>query len=328
MKAPDYDQIAPDALQYQHGGDDENLWTPADWAGAIAECKLEQYDLRDLLQRMSKMQHWQVVEWWMEAYPSIVETTTKEVFEIDADELYLDYCRQTRDSLFAILYSDYKSWTSLRTHLGYTLGKKCELDSRINLDGDVEIKDKVICLTGKMRLPEEHYVGLIVEAGGIWGRDGVSRADYLVAGEWAGMQKLDYAEKKGIAIRGEDALRRALCRSLWLEDAELDKHAPKLAEINPTPKRVFSARTTIDWSQVEWKGICITGKLDKPRKVYHAAIKEAGGQPLENVTSKCELLVVGDDPGSKVEKAKAAGVPICTLDEFKEALAKRGISLP
>ncbi len=323
MKDSDCDKIDPDAIRYQHGGDDESLWTPADWAGAIAECELKQYDLRDLLQRMSKMPHWLTVEWWMTLYPLGVSMPAEWVLDSDSPMLLLDYCEHVRRALTAIMNCRYSSWVKLHTYLGYTLGKKGELDSRIDNEGEIRIKDATICLSGKFSLSDEHYRGLILEAGGIWKKDGITKADYLIAGEWASSSKLDYAEKKGIAIRGEAALRRALCYALWLEDDELDKIAPKIKELNPRP-----ARKEIDWSQVEWKGICITGKLDKPRKVYHAAIKEAGGQPLESVTSKCELLVVGDAPGSKVEKAKAAGVPICSLDEFKEALTKRGISLP
>lgn len=67
--------------------------------------------------------------------------------------------------------------------------------------------------------------------------------------------------------------------------------------------------------------IVVTGKLNRlSREEAHEAIRNAGGKVSDSVSRKTSLLVVGDDAGSKLEKAHQLGIKILTEDEFVQLL--------
>ncbi len=49
-------------------------------------------------------------------------------------------------------------------------------------------------------------------------------------------------------------------------------------------------------------------------------VKELGASAASNVTRKTTHVVVGDEPGSKADKARQLGTQILTEDEFVELL--------
>jgi len=60
--------------------------------------------------------------------------------------------------------------------------------------------------------------------------------------------------------------------------------------------------------------VVVTGSLtDWSRDSATAAIQEAGGKVVGSVSKKTDFVVVGDNPGSKYDKAVSLGVP--ALDE-------------
>ncbi len=65
------------------------------------------------------------------------------------------------------------------------------------------------------------------------------------------------------------------------------------------------------------KKVCVTGAVPgMTRWEADHAIAQLGGTPTDSVTKTTNLLVIGDKPGSKVEKAEKYGVPTMTADEF------------
>ena len=69
------------------------------------------------------------------------------------------------------------------------------------------------------------------------------------------------------------------------------------------------------------KMFCITGTLSSmSRPRAEAKIKALGGSASSNVTRKTSYLVVGADPGSKVDKAKRLGTDILDEDELLKLL--------
>ncbi|MEK6636170.1 MAG: BRCT domain-containing protein, partial [Planctomycetota bacterium] len=71
--------------------------------------------------------------------------------------------------------------------------------------------------------------------------------------------------------------------------------------------------------KISGKSFVITGTLKKySRKEAETLIKYLGGRVISSVSKKIDYLVVGEDPGSKLDKAKEFNVHI--LDE--EALEK------
>ncbi len=68
------------------------------------------------------------------------------------------------------------------------------------------------------------------------------------------------------------------------------------------------------------KSFLITGTLPVKRDDAKDFIEKNGGKILSSVSAKLNYLVVGDDPGSKVEKAQGLGVQIITWDQLQTML--------
>lgn len=65
------------------------------------------------------------------------------------------------------------------------------------------------------------------------------------------------------------------------------------------------------------KTFVITGTLrSMTRNEAKALIEELGGRTTDSVSSKTSFVIVGEDPGSKYEKAKKLKIPILTEEEF------------
>ena len=68
---------------------------------------------------------------------------------------------------------------------------------------------------------------------------------------------------------------------------------------------------------------CITGTLEgMSRSDAENLIESNGGKPVSSVSKKTSYLLMGADAGSKERKARELGVPIISLDELKDMIAK------
>ena len=67
----------------------------------------------------------------------------------------------------------------------------------------------------------------------------------------------------------------------------------------------------------EGEMVVLTGKLTRMgRREASDLIKQQGGDTQSSVTNKTTLVVAGEDAGSKLEKARAKGIPVIDEDEF------------
>lgn len=86
-------------------------------------------------------------------------------------------------------------------------------------------------------------------------------------------------------------------------------------------KALLSAGITVAETNVNTSGplsgksFLITGTLPLSRDKAQAQIQENGGKLLGSVSSKLNFLVVGDDPGSKLEKASSRGVTVISWED-------------
>ncbi len=69
--------------------------------------------------------------------------------------------------------------------------------------------------------------------------------------------------------------------------------------------------------KLENKTFVITGSLKKlKREEAEEMISRLGGHPASSVSKNTDFLVIGENPGSKLQKAKSLGVKIITEEEF------------
>ena len=64
------------------------------------------------------------------------------------------------------------------------------------------------------------------------------------------------------------------------------------------------------------KRVVFTGSLTIPRAKASDIVKEHGGIVVSSVGKSTDYVVIGENPGSKVEKAKTYGIPILKEQEF------------
>lgn len=72
--------------------------------------------------------------------------------------------------------------------------------------------------------------------------------------------------------------------------------------------------------QLSGMSFLITGTLPVKRDDAKDVIEKNGGKILSSVSSKLSYLVVGDDPGSKVDKAQSLGVKIISWEDLQKML--------
>jgi len=73
--------------------------------------------------------------------------------------------------------------------------------------------------------------------------------------------------------------------------------------------------------QLAGKTIVVTGTLKNfTRQQIEQAIRQAGGKPSSSVSKKTDFVLVGREPGSKIDKAQKLGVKIINERQFLELL--------
>ncbi len=68
----------------------------------------------------------------------------------------------------------------------------------------------------------------------------------------------------------------------------------------------------------------ITGTLPLPRSKVKELIESNGGRVTDSVSRKTSYLVVGESPGSKLDKARRLGVPTISFEELQELISRGG----
>ncbi len=66
--------------------------------------------------------------------------------------------------------------------------------------------------------------------------------------------------------------------------------------------------------------IVLTGRLPRPRKEVEELIERKGGHAASSVSGNTSYLVFGEDPGSKLEKARSLGVRTISYEELMHML--------
>jgi DNA ligase (NAD+) len=70
--------------------------------------------------------------------------------------------------------------------------------------------------------------------------------------------------------------------------------------------------------KVSGKTFVFTGTLDTPRAKAQEIVRRQGGAVATGLSRKIDFLVAGENPGSKLKKAKELGIPVISEKEFRE----------
>jgi DNA ligase (NAD+) len=74
------------------------------------------------------------------------------------------------------------------------------------------------------------------------------------------------------------------------------------------------------------KTFVLTGTISMPREEAAHLIQDAGGKVTSSVSKKTDVLIAGEEAGSKLDKARELGIPVWDDRRFRDALSKAGLS--
>ena len=72
------------------------------------------------------------------------------------------------------------------------------------------------------------------------------------------------------------------------------------------------------------KIVCFTGKLSRVRRVARQELEDIGGFFSTSITANTDIIICGDNCGSKLLKAKQLGIQIWTENDFNDAILNGG----
>jgi DNA ligase (NAD+) len=106
---------------------------------------------------------------------------------------------------------------------------------------------------------------------------------------------------------------------LWLENSENKNEVHRLIKNGVS----IEGQKTVVQGVLSGQTFLITGTLPVGRDEAKDFIESHGGKILSGVSKKLNYLVVGDDPGSKVEKAQSLDVPIIDWAELNKKIKQK-----
>lgn len=104
----------------------------------------------------------------------------------------------------------------------------------------------------------------------------------------------------------------------WLKEKRLTKEVKSIIQLGVEVEGPQRATT----GPLSGKSFVVTGTLPVKRDDAKDFIEQNGGKILSSVSAKLNFLVVGDDPGSKLEKAQGLGVTILSWDDLTKMAKK------
>ena len=219
--------------------------------------------------------------------------------------------------------------------LGFNLEKTPMMSETANIVSP--IAGKKIVFTGKMNQGSRDQMQKEATQLGAQVQGSVSaKTDLLVCGENVGASKKGKAKKFGVEMIGEDdyiaLLKKGTNKPVKPKTAKksktkikVTKKVAKKVTKKPSSKKKAAKKTikkSSSSAKLEGQTFVVTGTLSSfSRAEAKASIEALGGKVSGSVSGKTDCVVIGVDPGSKAEKAKALGIKI-----IKEAAFKRSIS--
>lgn len=118
------------------------------------------------------------------------------------------------------------------------------------------------------------------------------------------IEKLISANEEELLQVPEIGPKVAKTLTAWLSNKELVQEISELQSCGVT----WEGPVRVQGGAFSGLSFLVTGTLEVKREEAHALIEKNGGKLLSSVSSKLSYLVVGDEAGSKLEKAQKLGV--------------------
>jgi DNA ligase (NAD+) len=101
----------------------------------------------------------------------------------------------------------------------------------------------------------------------------------------------------------------------WLDEERNQLVLKKLQQRGVVPQQL-NRRINAD-SELAGKSFVFTGTLTMNRREAEELVKSMGARVSGSVSKKTDFVVVGEDAGSKADRARELGVTILSEDEFR-----------
>jgi DNA ligase (NAD+) len=140
-----------------------------------------------------------------------------------------------------------------------------------------------------------------------------------VAQQFRSWQKLSHSSKEELLAIHE--IGEVVAGSLyeWMQSAANKKLTQKLFDAGIS----ITAKASAKDQCLAGKSFVITGTLSQPREAVAEEIRQHGGNVGSSVSSRTDYVLAGDDPGSKVDKARKLGVSVIDEGEFRKMITKK-----
>jgi DNA ligase (NAD+) len=143
-------------------------------------------------------------------------------------------------------------------------------------------------------------------------------AAWILANHFGSIEKLASSSVEELA--GINGIGPVMAESInnFFNNKENLKILKKMADAG---LRMSGVRLKEKSGRLEGKNIVITGTLKSfNRNEAEELIRHHGGNSSSSISKATDFLVAGEDPGSKLGKAKALGVKIINEEEFKKLI--------
>lgn len=154
-----------------------------------------------------------------------------------------------------------------------------------------------------------------------------AKAAQLIAERFGTMEKIMTASVE--ELTEIDSLGTVIAESLvtYFEKEEAKQLIKELTEagVNMSYKGLSSAQVASIESDFQGKTVVLTGSLSKyKRNEAKKVIESLGGKVTGSVSKKTDLVIAGEEAGSKLTKAQELGVAVWTEDQMIEAFERGG----
>ncbi|MFC3039750.1 NAD-dependent DNA ligase LigA [Virgibacillus xinjiangensis] len=149
-----------------------------------------------------------------------------------------------------------------------------------------------------------------------------SKAAKTIAAEFETMEKLQQASYEELVAVNEIGDKMADSIVQYFSEEKVTSLLDELRELGVNMEYKGPRREEVaEDSFFSGKTVVLTGKMETfSRKEAKQAIEALGGSVTGSVSKKTDLLIAGEDAGSKYDKASELGVTIWNEEQLKEAL--------